>query len=135
MMQELIGGHIPIAFSTPLSTMSHHHAGTARILAISSKKRLPVIPDVPTMEESGVMGVDQMNWFSLFGPGGMPPELARWLQSEMAAVLAEPETLARVRELGASPAASHRMSSHARSTPSSACGPQSPRKRASSPNN
>jgi len=103
MMQDLIGGHIPIAFSTPLSTMSHHRAGTVRILAISSKKRLAVIADVPTMEEAGIKGVDQVNWFSLFGPGNLPAERARFLQTEMAAVLAEPETLAKVRDLGSEP--------------------------------
>jgi tripartite-type tricarboxylate transporter receptor subunit TctC len=103
MMQDLIGGHIPVAFSTPLSTMSHHRAGTVRILAISSKKRLPVIADVPTMDEAGVTGVDQVNWFSLFGPGNLPPSLALFLQKEMAAVLGEPETLAKVRDLGSEP--------------------------------
>jgi tripartite-type tricarboxylate transporter receptor subunit TctC len=103
MMQDLIGGHIPVAFSTPLSTMSHHRAGTVRILAISSKKRLAVIADVPTMEEAGIKGVDQVNWFSLFGPGNLPAERARFLQTEMAAVLAEPETLAKVRDLGSEP--------------------------------
>ena len=103
MMQELIGGHIPVAFSTPLSTMAHHRAGTARILAISSNKRLAVIADVPTMEEAGVRGVDQVNWFSLFGPGKLPADLSRFLQSEVAAVLAEPETLAKVRDLGSEP--------------------------------
>jgi tripartite-type tricarboxylate transporter receptor subunit TctC len=103
MMQELIGGHIPVAFSTPLSTMAYHRAGTARILAISSKKRLAVIADVPTMEEAGIKGVDQVNWFSLFGPGNLPAERARFLQTEMAAVLAEPETLGKVRDLGSEP--------------------------------
>jgi tripartite-type tricarboxylate transporter receptor subunit TctC len=102
-MQDLIGGHIPVAFSTPLSTMSHHRAGTVRILAISSKKRLAVIADVPTMEEAGIKSVDQVNWFSLFGPGNLPAERARFLQTEMAAVLAEPETLAKVRDLGSEP--------------------------------
>jgi tripartite-type tricarboxylate transporter receptor subunit TctC len=103
MMQELIGGHIPVAFSTPLSTMAYHRAGTARILAISSRKRLAVIADVPTMEEAGIEGVDQVNWFSLFGPGNLPAERARFLQIEMAAVLAEPEMLAKVRDLGSEP--------------------------------
>jgi tripartite-type tricarboxylate transporter receptor subunit TctC len=103
MMQELIGGHIPVAFSTPLSTMAYHRASTARILAISSRKRLAVIADVPTMEEAGIKGVDQVNWFSLFGPGNLPAERARFLQIEMAAVLAEPETLAKVRDLGSEP--------------------------------
>lgn len=103
MMQDLVGGHIPVAFSTPLSTMSHHRAGTARILSIASNKRLQVIADVPTMEEAGIKGVIQQNWFSMFGPGGMPPELAKQIQSDVAAVLAEPDTLAKIHDLGAEP--------------------------------
>ncbi|HTR86908.1 MAG TPA: tripartite tricarboxylate transporter substrate-binding protein, partial [Reyranella sp.] len=62
MMQDLIGGHIPVAFSTPLSTMSHHRAGTARILAIASRKRLQVVADVPTMEEAGVPNFISDTW-------------------------------------------------------------------------
>jgi tripartite-type tricarboxylate transporter receptor subunit TctC len=90
MMQELAGGHIPVGFTSPLTVMSHHRAGTLRMLAVSSGKRLAVLPEIPTMAEIGAPGVDQSAWFSLFGPGGLPPALAQRLRDDVVAVLAEP---------------------------------------------
>jgi tripartite-type tricarboxylate transporter receptor subunit TctC len=103
MMQELAGGHIPVGFTSPLTAMSQHRAGTLRILAVTSGKRLAALPDVPTMVEAGVKGIDQWAWFSLFGPGGLPPALARRLRDDVVAVLAEPETLAKIRDLASEP--------------------------------
>jgi tripartite-type tricarboxylate transporter receptor subunit TctC len=103
MIQELVGGHIPVGFSSPLSTMAHHRAGTLRMLAVTSEKRLALLPDVPTMAEAGVPGVDRPQWFSLFGPANMPPALARRIRDDVLAVLAEPETLARIRDLASEP--------------------------------
>ena len=103
MLQELAGGHIPVGFTSPLTAMSHHRAGTLRILAVTSGKRLSALPDVPTMAESGVTGIDQWAWFSLFGPGGLPPALAMRIRDDVVAVLAEPETLARIRDLASEP--------------------------------
>ena len=103
MMQELLGGHIPVGFTSPLTAMSHHRNGTLRMLAVTSEKRLEVLPDVPTMAEAGVQGVDRPAWFALLGPGNMPPELAKRIQADVAAVLAEPETLAKIRDLASEP--------------------------------
>ena len=103
MMHELIGGHIPVGFTSPLTAMSHHRNGTLRMLAVTSEKRLSVLPDVPTMAEAGVPGVDRPAWFALFGPGNLPPELALRIQVDVAAVLAEPETLAKIRDLASEP--------------------------------
>lgn len=103
MMQELAGGHIPVGFTSPLTVMSHHRAGTLRMLAVSTAKRLATLPDIPTMAEAGVAGVEQGAWFSLFGPGNLPPALARKLRDDVVAVLAEPEIRAKIRDLASEP--------------------------------
>ena len=103
MMQELAGGHIPVGLTSPLTVMSHHRAGTLRMLAVSSGQRLTALPEVPTMAEVGAPGVDQSAWFALFGPGGLPPALARRIRDDVVAVLAEPETLAKIRDLASDP--------------------------------
>jgi tripartite-type tricarboxylate transporter receptor subunit TctC len=103
MMQELAGGHIPVGFTSPLTVMAQHRAGTLRMLAVSSGKRLGVLPETPTMAEIGAPGVDQSAWFGLLGPGGMPPALARRIRDDVVAVLAEPETLAKIRDLASDP--------------------------------
>lgn len=103
MMQELVGGHIPVGFTSPLTAMSHHRNGTLRMLAVTSDKRLSVLPDVPTMAEAGVPGVDRPAWFALLGPGNMSPDLAMRIRNDVVAVLAEPETLAKIRDLASEP--------------------------------
>lgn len=102
MMQELIGGHIPVGFTSPLTVMSHHRNGTLRMLAVSSTKRLPGLDDIPTMTEAGVP-VDQSAWFSLFGPGKLPPAIAQKLRDDVVSVLAEPEMQAKIRDLASLP--------------------------------
>lgn len=103
MIQELIGGHIPVGFTSPPSVMAHHRSGTLRMLAVTSERRLAALPDVPTMAEAGVPGVDQPGWFSLFGPGGLSPTLAQRIRDDVVAVLAESEVLSKIRELTGEP--------------------------------
>ena len=99
MMQELAGGHIPVGLTSPLTVMSQHRAGTLKMLAVSSGKRLAELPELPTMAEIGAPGVDQSAWFSMFGPGGLPPALTERLRDDCVAVLAEPEVKAKIRDL------------------------------------
>ena len=103
MVQDVIGGHIPVGFTSPSSVMAHHRAGSLSMLAVTGKHRLVALPEVPTMTEAGVPGVEQLAWFSLFGPGGLPSSLARRIQGDVAVVLSEPEVLSRIRELGNEP--------------------------------
>jgi tripartite-type tricarboxylate transporter receptor subunit TctC len=103
MMQELAGGHIPVGYTSPLTVMSHHRAGTLSMLAVSGDKRLPGLDDVPTMAEAGVPGVETMAWFAMFGPGKMSPALANRLRDDVVAVLAEPEMQAKIRDLSSLP--------------------------------
>jgi tripartite-type tricarboxylate transporter receptor subunit TctC len=99
MMQELIGGHIPAGMTSPLTAMSNHRNGLLKMLAVTTEKRLSVIPDVPTMAELGIPDMVRPAWFSLFGPGGMSPALTQRIHADCAAVLAEPEIKAKIADL------------------------------------
>jgi len=103
MLQDLTGGHIPVGYTSPLTVMSHHRSGTLKMLGVSSQKRLSVLPEVPTFTEAGVPGVDRPAWFSMFGPGNLPPELAKRIRDDVAAVLAKPATLAKIKDLASEP--------------------------------
>ena len=108
MMQELAGGHIPVGLTSPLTVMAQHRAGTLRMLAVSSGKRLAALPDLPTMAEIGASGVDQSAWFGLFGPRSLPPALAQRLRDDVVAVLAEPEMKAKIADLASEPGGDRR---------------------------
>lgn len=103
MLQELAGGHIPVGFTSPLTAMAHHRAGTLKMLAVSSEKRLSPLPDIPTFTEAGVPGVERPAWFSIFGPGNLPPAIANRIRDDVVAVLAEPEAAAKIKDLAADP--------------------------------
>ena len=103
MLQELVGGHIPVGLTSPLTAMSHHRAGTLRMLAVTGEKRLAMLPEVPTMAEAGVPGVNRSAWFSLFGPGGMRQPLVDAIWRDVVAVLSEPETFAKIEDLASRP--------------------------------
>ncbi len=103
MLQDLAGGHIPVGFTSPLTVMSHHRAGTLRMLGVSSEKRLSALPDIPTFTEAGIPEVERPAWFSIFGPGNLPPALTNRIRDDVVAVLAEPETAAKIKDLAADP--------------------------------
>lgn len=103
MIQELIGGHIPVGMTSPLTAMANHRSGLLRMLAVTTEKRLAVIPEVPTMAELGIPDMVRPGWFSLFGPSGMPPALVTKIHADCVAVLAEPEMRAKIADLASEP--------------------------------
>ena len=82
-MPDLIGGHVPMFFSGMPPAMPHVKAGRLRALAVTTTKRSPAAPEVPTMTEAGVPGFDISNWFAYFVPAGTPPDLIARLNAEV----------------------------------------------------
>ncbi|ADX47294.1 hypothetical protein Acav_3393 [Paracidovorax avenae ATCC 19860] len=102
---DLLGGQVDYYFATPQTVIPFIKAGKLRALAVSSAKRLPVLPDVPTVGESGYKGFDTSDWKMLVAPAGTPPAvLARW-QQEVARALARPDTIATLQAEGSTPMA------------------------------
>lgn len=82
-MPDLIGGHIPMFFSGMPPAMPHVRAGKLKALAVTTTKRSPAAPEVPTMGEAGVPGFDISNWFAYFVPANTPAEVITRLNSEI----------------------------------------------------
>jgi tripartite-type tricarboxylate transporter receptor subunit TctC len=103
MLIDLMGGQIPAAFDNLPSAMAHIRGGKVRALAVTTTKRWPSAPEIPTMAEAGVPGYEMSAWFALMAPPGLPKALTDLLYREVAAVLKEPDTQKKLLELGAEP--------------------------------
>ena len=98
---DLIGGQIDLGFETTSVTLSHLHEGTIRPLGVATRQRLPALPGVPTMIESGVKDFVATSWTGILAPAGTPAEIVERLNSEINAGLKSPEMQARLRQLAA----------------------------------
>lgn len=83
---DLLGGQIQIMFDPLQSVLSNVLGGKLRAVAISSKARSPVLPEVPTIAESGYSGFETTAWWGVFAPAGMPDALATMLAGEMSGI-------------------------------------------------
>jgi len=88
-INDLIAGHVKIAFLGPTATVPHYRADKLRLLANSSAKRPPYIAEVPTLEETGLKGMVLESWYGAFVPKGMPPAIVTRLNAEMAKAIAD----------------------------------------------
>jgi tripartite-type tricarboxylate transporter receptor subunit TctC len=100
-MPDLIGGHVPMFFSGMPPAMPHVKAGKLRALAVTTTRRSPAAPDVPTMTEAGVPGFDISNWFAYFVPSGTPADVIARLNSEVNRGLKQPDVREKLANVGA----------------------------------
>ncbi|MDQ5847360.1 MAG: tripartite tricarboxylate transporter substrate binding protein [Pseudomonadota bacterium] len=99
-MTDLMGGQIPILFSSLGPAVGAVKAGKIRALAVTSLTRSAAFPDVPTMDEVGLKGFDSTAWYGLLGPAGLPQEVvARWTQA-LAKAGADKSLLERINATG-----------------------------------
>ncbi|WP_241132355.1 Bug family tripartite tricarboxylate transporter substrate binding protein [Achromobacter insuavis] len=100
-MVDLMGGQVQIAFETASSVIPHIKSGKVRALAVLSARRNPQLPDVPTMAEAGVSGVEMSAWYGIYMPGNTPAAVQQRVHDSVNAVLAMPETRTRLLAIGA----------------------------------
>jgi len=89
---DLISGQVQVVFADPVSALSQVSAGTLTALAVTSKERSPVAPDLPTIAESGYPGFDAIAWHGIMAPAGTPPAIIGRLNAEIVKALRDPET-------------------------------------------
>lgn len=87
----MLGGQTQMAFNNAGDVLAHVRAGKLRALAVTSRKRLPALPDLPTMEEAGAPGYDAVAWWAYFAPAGTPREIVAKLNSHINRILGVPE--------------------------------------------
>ena len=99
-MTELMGGQIPIMFSSLGPAVGAVKGGKIRALAVTSLQRSAAFPEVPTMDEVGLKGFDSTAWYGLLGPSGLPPEVVARLTQALAKAGADKELLAQINATG-----------------------------------
>ena len=105
-MQGFLGGQVDSFFATPISSISQIRAGKAKAVATTGSKRAALMPDVPTVAESGYPGYEALNWYGFLGPARMPKDLVERLHREIARALANPEAVAAMHKTGVEPQSS-----------------------------
>jgi tripartite-type tricarboxylate transporter receptor subunit TctC len=99
-IKDLLGGVVAMNFDTMPPVLPHIQAGKLRGLAISTPKRLPQLPDVPTFEEEGIRGFDVTNWYGVMAPGGTPREIVQKLNADINKAMQVPEVRSRLEAVG-----------------------------------
>ena len=93
---DLLAGHVDMMFEQMYVAMPNIKAGKTRALGVTSRKRLPFAPDIPTMEEAGVPGFEVLNWQGVIAPKGTPPEIIQRLNADVNKALAMAELRDRI---------------------------------------
>ena len=102
-MQDVIAGRVMMMFSDIASAISQVKAGTLKPLAVTSRERSALMPELPTIQESGVPLYDLSGWITLFAPAGTPAPIVDRLNAEVTKILRTSEMRNRLAELGAEP--------------------------------
>jgi tripartite-type tricarboxylate transporter receptor subunit TctC len=97
---DLVAGHIHMFFMSPLVAITNVKAGKLRALAVTSMKRNRGLPDVPTVDESGVPGFKYITWHSIMAPGGTPKPIVQRLSGEIAKIVHLPDVQQRLQQQG-----------------------------------
>jgi tripartite-type tricarboxylate transporter receptor subunit TctC len=100
---DLLGGQVSMSFDTLTTVLPHIKAGKLKALAVTTAKRSSALPDVPTMEESGLKGFDIGTWFGVLAPAATPAQVVTRLNAEIVKIVNSPDFQQRMLAAGAEP--------------------------------
>ena len=103
MLADLVGGQIQMGFDNMPSSIGFIRSGKIRALAVTTSKRWPGAPEIPTMAESGLAGYEVSAWFGLLAPAGTPKPVVDLLFTNLSDILKQPEVVKQLFDLGAEP--------------------------------
>jgi tripartite-type tricarboxylate transporter receptor subunit TctC len=105
-LTDVLGGHIALMFPSTVIATPHVKSGRLRALGFTGLTRSRVLPEVPTIDESGLKGFDITGWYGLFAPAGTPRRIVNILQNNVAAVVNAPQARDQLDAWGLSPVGS-----------------------------
>jgi tripartite-type tricarboxylate transporter receptor subunit TctC len=105
-VQDMLGGVTQVMFANASDVMAHVRSGKLRALAVTTAKRSEIVPDLPTIDESGLAGFDVSTWQAVFAPAGTPQPVIDRLNAEIVKIVATPEVRQKFLGLGTDAASS-----------------------------
>ncbi len=102
-LTDLLAGHVAMVWMNPLTALPQHRSGKARALAVTTLRRSPAAPEIPTLAEGGVTGVDVGSWFAMLAPVGTAKDITARLHSEITRAVSAPDSRARLDADGSEP--------------------------------
>lgn len=100
-LTDVMAGQVPVFFASLASSLPYIQSDKLRAIAVTGKARSPVLPQLPTVAESGLPGYEVYEWNAIFAPRGTPPAVTERLSTELAAVVQEPAVKSRLEAMGA----------------------------------
>jgi tripartite-type tricarboxylate transporter receptor subunit TctC len=100
---DMVSGQVHMLMDNIVTAQPHIKEGKLRVIGVTSLKRLPFLPELPTLHEQGLKNFDVSNWFGIYGPRGTPPEVVQKVNAAFNAALKDPELQKRLSFLGAIP--------------------------------
>jgi tripartite-type tricarboxylate transporter receptor subunit TctC len=104
---DLVSAKVHLLFDSIVSGLPHVKDGKLKALAVTSRQRSPLVPELPTVAESGLDGFESVTWFGIYGPKGLPAEITARLNEQFNAAMRSAEVQERLARLGAEPAAAN----------------------------
>ncbi len=102
-LTALLAGNVQLSFVNPVAIGQHVKSGRLRALAVADSKRTELMPEVPTLKEAGIEGVEVSLWYALLAPAATPHDIVEKLAAGVVRAARDPETRQRLRDQGAEP--------------------------------